>query len=282
MKGIYQITNKHNGKKYIGSSINVFKRWEQHINDLHYGVHHSHILQKDWDKHSLNDFTFEILEHVEKKKDLLKIEQMWLDGEDTDGLYNVLSSTTMRSISAPSSFVEDVFYCKNLSERTLHLLKKNLIIHEKKGKLLHSGNNRYDYSKTWFNKNSGGAVQQLKLNMNNYFYNQTKSTSQERCWTTFTQYARQLEFKGNKKRFVPLNGQELKEKKSYLCFAANCFPNSFLIAKYNELSSLDEDTYALSLILKWIINCGNINKPLTVFIPSMRMEKLLSQWIYNI
>ncbi|MGE6771609.1 GIY-YIG nuclease family protein, partial [Bacillus velezensis] len=31
-KGIYQITNKHNGKKYIGSSINVFKRWEQHIN----------------------------------------------------------------------------------------------------------------------------------------------------------------------------------------------------------------------------------------------------------
>lgn len=132
MKGIYQITNKHNGKKYIGSSINVFKRWEQHINDLHYGVHHSHILQKDWDKHSLNDFTFEILEHVEKKKDLLKIEQMWLDGEGTDGLYNVLSSTTMRSISAPSSFVEDVFYCKNLSERTLHLLKKNLIIHEKK------------------------------------------------------------------------------------------------------------------------------------------------------
>ncbi|MCY8922076.1 GIY-YIG nuclease family protein [Bacillus atrophaeus] len=280
MKGIYQITNKHNMKKYIGSSINVFKRWKQHVTDLHYGLHHSHLLQKDWDKYSLNDFTFEILEYVEDKKDLLKIEQMWLDGEDTNSLYNVLSSTTMHNISAPSNFVEDVFYCKNLSEETQQLLRKNLIIHKKKGKLLYCGNYKYDYSKTWFSKNSKD-VQQLKLNMNNYFYNQTSSTSKDRCWTTFTQYSRQLEFKGNKKRFVPLNGQVLKEKKSYLCFAANCFPNSLLTAKYNELSSLDEDTYALSLILKWIVNCGNINKPLTIFIPSLRMEKLLSQWLKN-
>ncbi|QHM00499.1 GIY-YIG nuclease family protein [Bacillus subtilis] len=280
MRGIYQITNKINGKKYIGSSINVFKRWKQHVTDLHYGLHHSHLLQKDWDKYSLNDFTFEILEYVENKNDLLTVEQMWLDGEDINDLYNVLSSTTMHNISAPSDFVEDVFYCKKLSEETQQLLRKNLMIHKKRGKLLHSGKFKYDYSKTWFSKNTK-AVQQLKLNMNNYFYNQTSSTSKERCWTTFTQYARQLEFKGNKKRFVPLNGQDLKEKKSYLCFVANCFPNSFLIAKYKELSSLDEDTYALSLILKWIVNCGNINKPLTIFIPSLRMEELLSEWLKN-
>ncbi|WP_416042509.1 GIY-YIG nuclease family protein [Bacillus subtilis] len=280
MRGIYQITNKINGKKYIGSSINVFKRWKQHVTDLHYGLHHSHLLQKDWDKYSLNDFTFEILEYVENKNDLLTVEQMWLDGEYINDLYNVLSSTTMHNISAPSDFVEDVFYCKKLSEETQQLLRKNLMIHKKRGKLLHSGKFKYDYSKTWFSKNTKD-VQQLKLNMNNYFYNQTSSTSKERCWTTFTQYARQLEFKGNKKRFVPLNGQDLKERKSYLCFAANCFPNSFLIAKYKELSSLDEDTYALSLILKWIVNCGNINKPLTIFIPSLRMEELLSEWLKN-
>lgn len=111
-EGIYQITNKINGKKYIGSSINVFKRWKQHVADLHYGLHHSHLLQKDWDKYGLNDFTFEILEYVENKNDLLTIEQMWLDGEDINDLYNVSSSTTMHNISAPSDFVEDVFYCK--------------------------------------------------------------------------------------------------------------------------------------------------------------------------
>lgn len=29
MIGIYKITNKHNGKAYIGQSVNIKKRWEE-------------------------------------------------------------------------------------------------------------------------------------------------------------------------------------------------------------------------------------------------------------
>ncbi len=32
--GIYKIKNKYNNKEYIGSSIDIEKRWKRHLNDL--------------------------------------------------------------------------------------------------------------------------------------------------------------------------------------------------------------------------------------------------------
>ncbi len=32
--GIYCIENKVNGKKYVGQSIDIYKRWKQHRNEL--------------------------------------------------------------------------------------------------------------------------------------------------------------------------------------------------------------------------------------------------------
>lgn len=45
LQGIYQIKNIHNDKVYIGSSVNIGKRYTQHIYDLKYNIHQNHKLK---------------------------------------------------------------------------------------------------------------------------------------------------------------------------------------------------------------------------------------------
>ncbi len=64
--GIYQIRNIANGKRYVGSSIDLSTRWKKHINKLKNNKHHSILLQRAWDKYSEALFVFEILELVSR------------------------------------------------------------------------------------------------------------------------------------------------------------------------------------------------------------------------
>ena len=59
---VYKITNKINGKFYIGSSINITDRELRHKSDLSCGTHHSKHLQRAYDKYGKENFKFEILE----------------------------------------------------------------------------------------------------------------------------------------------------------------------------------------------------------------------------
>ena len=76
--GIYKITNKVNGKFYIGSSANINKRWGRHQHQLECGKHPNKHLQSSWNKHGANNFTFEVLLEV-KVELLLEKEQELLD-----------------------------------------------------------------------------------------------------------------------------------------------------------------------------------------------------------
>ncbi|MGF9774798.1 GIY-YIG nuclease family protein [Priestia aryabhattai] len=58
---IYVITNKINGKKYIGQAKDYRKRRREHRNDLKGKRHHNKHLQRAWDKYGENSFTFEVI-----------------------------------------------------------------------------------------------------------------------------------------------------------------------------------------------------------------------------
>ena len=76
--GVYKITNKINGKFYIGSSVDIEHRWQQHVNALKGNYHCNIHLQSAWNKYGSENFNFEILE--ECKDDIVrKREQYYID-----------------------------------------------------------------------------------------------------------------------------------------------------------------------------------------------------------
>lgn len=76
--GVYCIENVTNGRRYIGSAVDIQKRWKEHRRGLSEGRHHSRFMQRCWDKYGEAAFSFRILifcarEHV------LMYEQILLD-----------------------------------------------------------------------------------------------------------------------------------------------------------------------------------------------------------
>jgi group I intron endonuclease len=76
--GIYKITNKINGKFYIGSSKQIERRWWEHQNDLNKNKHVNQKLQSAWSQHGSNEFEFTIIETVDESQLLIR-EQFYLD-----------------------------------------------------------------------------------------------------------------------------------------------------------------------------------------------------------
>lgn len=86
--GVYQIVNEVNGKKYIGSSINIENRYKTHLSNLRNNKHPNKKLQNAANRYGLNKFYLQILEICEPDE-LLTIEQDHIDSADKDTLYNL-------------------------------------------------------------------------------------------------------------------------------------------------------------------------------------------------
>ena len=61
--GIYKIENSVNNKIYIGSSIDINKRFYKHLWMLRKGIHDNIHLQNSFNQYGENSFNFSILEY---------------------------------------------------------------------------------------------------------------------------------------------------------------------------------------------------------------------------
>ena len=76
--GIYEIKCLANKKVYIGSSIDIKRRWGEHRYQLKNNRHHSTRLQRSWNKYGQDNFEFNRIEEVDENI-LIEYEQKWMD-----------------------------------------------------------------------------------------------------------------------------------------------------------------------------------------------------------
>ena len=88
--GCYMITNKINGKIYIGSSVNLYKRFSRHRKDLEKNKHRNKYFQSAYNKHGVDAFEYKIIIYCDKK-DCLFFEQRFLDAywDNCKNCYNI-------------------------------------------------------------------------------------------------------------------------------------------------------------------------------------------------
>lgn len=77
--GIYKIVNLINNKFYIGSSIDMIKRWNVHLTLLRHNKHKNQHLQNAFNKYGEMNIRFEIVSIIENNEDMLKEEQRLID-----------------------------------------------------------------------------------------------------------------------------------------------------------------------------------------------------------
>ena len=167
-------------------------------------------------------------------------------------------------------------------------------------------------SKNWYHKNIA-ELKQLRNHLNNFFRNVKKAKAEDILWTCPKDYESYLKGAGYisvrrltaeekklpdvekeklEKRlscFLPCNAKATNDYKdrSVLAYCSNMFLNPF-IKKYFERKAVkdniqievNEDLFALSCMLQWIWRSRiRDEKPISIYIPSMRMRKLFDDWL---
>lgn len=87
--GVYEIVSPE-GKRYIGSSIDVRHRWRGHLSDIRKKKHHSKLLQEAADRFGVDRLQFNVLA-ICRKSNLLFIEQSAI------AIFNPEYNTTTRA-----------------------------------------------------------------------------------------------------------------------------------------------------------------------------------------
>lgn len=163
MMGVYKIENTVSGKFYIGSSVNMQKRWHNHLYALRRGLHPNRHLQNAWKKYGNESFLFSVVEES-GQDNLSEREQYWLDklGAVEQG-YNVCDKA-----GEPSQACKDSGnnYWETLTEEEkFHLSEKRA---ETAKRLHHERFNETNIDKERWDDEGGAADRWLRENDPDY------------------------------------------------------------------------------------------------------------------
>ena len=97
--GVYKITNRVNGKIYIGSAKRFSERATGHLSSLKNNKHQNKHLQSSWNKHGADAFLFEVIEVVQGNKgERFKVEQKHIDKLIKDNLWESIFNFKKKTV----------------------------------------------------------------------------------------------------------------------------------------------------------------------------------------
>lgn len=99
--GIYCIYNVVSGRRYIGSSTNIYRRLWKHFRALELGTHANQPMQNTWNLHGSDIFEYMVIEQVDDITKLAEIEKFYIDVLaccDCRFGYNIMSQTTGQAL----------------------------------------------------------------------------------------------------------------------------------------------------------------------------------------
>lgn len=139
ISGIYIISNTVDNRVYVGSAINLFKRYNEHNYNLADNKHHSIHLQRFYNKYGENSLLFNIVITIKEPLLLVELEQFYIDkykSYDRDCGFNVLrdASSLNRLGIKHRPEVIDIIREKNTGKIS-SVEKKNKISKANKGKI---------------------------------------------------------------------------------------------------------------------------------------------------
>lgn len=108
MTGIYKYKNKINGCVYIGQSINIERRYEQHLYDAKNRAEKSTGIDVAINKYGIENFCFEILEECDVDH-LDERERFWIDYYDSyhNGYNRTVGGSSLRGEKHPGAILTE-------------------------------------------------------------------------------------------------------------------------------------------------------------------------------
>jgi hypothetical protein len=144
-----------------------------------------------------------------------------------------------------------------------------------------------ELSSTWFENANDATIKRLKKNLYTYFRRQCNAKSNDILWTTKKNMMPKLKEKGYTKGFTVLSTRATNkyQDKHNLAYVYNRYMNPIEKAFFDDAGvKVNEDLLAVSDLLQWIWRSAirkHEPEPINIYIPSLRMRKLLVQWLNN-
>jgi len=140
-------------------------------------------------------------------------------------------------------------------------------------------------SSSWFKRAKLPDFAKLKQATVSFFKYTAQTPSALNAWTTFKERRPKLKGTryGREDNWIPLNAKATNEYigKRSLAYLANRFSLPIIKAYFEDRGiAVNDDVYALSEMVQWLWRSGiRRGDPVTVFVPSDRMRRLLRLWL---